>query len=133
MNPGQPTPVTYMITLDIRPGRAAEFLALLEPVLDAMRHEAGFVNAVLHRDPDAPDRFMLYETWRDHDEVTAVEIHRDYRRGYWAKLPDLLIGPRRVRVWRPLRADFAHRAPHATAGSRMRQLGMPQSISARTP
>lgn len=133
MSPAQPTPVTYVITFDIRPGCADRFLALLTPVLDAMRHEAGFINAVLHRDPEAPDRFMLYETWHDHDEVMAVEIHRDYRREYWAKLPGLLARPRQLQVWRPLRADFAGRAPHATAGSRMRQLGMPQSISARTP
>lgn len=45
-----------------------------------MRHEASFVNAVLHR---------------------------DYRRAYWDGLPALLAEPREIRVWKPLRGDFA--------------------------
>ena len=52
--------VTYVITLEVTPGREAEFLELLTPVLDAMRQEASFVNAVLHRDPETPSRLMLY-------------------------------------------------------------------------
>lgn len=101
------TAVTYVITFHLKPGCEAEFLALLTPVLDAMRHEASFVNAVLHRDPAEAGRFMLYETWVDHDHVVAVEIHRPYRRAYNDALPDLLARPREVQVWRPTRADFA--------------------------
>lgn len=99
-------PVTYVITVTVNPGCEAELMALLTPVLDAMRHEAGFINAVLHRDAADPNRFMLYETWADHDEVVAVEIHRDYRRAFNEALPRLLAGPREVQIWRPMRADF---------------------------
>jgi quinol monooxygenase YgiN len=102
-----PTNVTYVITLQLKPGGAPEFLGLLTPVLDAMRHEAGFINAVLHRDPENPDRFMLYETWADHDDVVNVQMHRPYRQAYWARLPELLASPRAVQIWRPLRGDFA--------------------------
>lgn len=96
-------PVVYIITVELKPGRAAEFFALVEPVLDAMRHEESFIDAVLHRDPETPDRFMLYETWADHDEVMRVQIHRAYRQAYWTGLPALLARPREVRIWRPLR------------------------------
>jgi quinol monooxygenase YgiN len=98
-------PVAYVITFALKPGRAADFLALLAPVLDAMRHEAGFISAVLHRDPENADRFMLYETWADHDDVMNVQVHRDYRQAYWAALPGLLARPREAQIWRPLRGD----------------------------
>lgn len=100
---GMAGPVVYVITVDIKPGCAAEFLALLTPVLDAMRHEASFINAVLHRDEADPNRFMLYETWTDHDEVLGVQMHRAYRQAYWQRLPELLARPRDIQVWRPLR------------------------------
>jgi len=99
--------VTYVITLEVKPGREADFLALLTPVLDAMRHEASFVECVLHRDPENPSRFLLYETWRSHEDVVNVQIHRPYRRAYHDALPELLARPREVRVWRPMRRDLA--------------------------
>lgn len=106
--------VTYVITIHLKPGSAAEFLALLTPVLDAMRREASFINAVLHRDPDDENRFMLYETWADHDDVVAVQMDRPYRQTYRERLPALLARPREVQIWRPLRGDFA--APNQEPG-----------------
>ena len=49
--------------------RRHRFLLLLNDVLDAMREEPNFHQAMLHRDPDAAHRFMLYETWEDHADV----------------------------------------------------------------
>ena len=83
----------YVITFFVKAGSEDEFLELLNPVLDAMRHERTFENAVLHRDPEAPSRFMLYETWTDHDDVVQVQMHRDYRKLFWERLPDLLAEP----------------------------------------
>lgn len=114
MEEGVPTgfgEVVFVVTLEVRPGREEGFLGLLRPVLDAMRHEPNFVNAVLHRDPDDPARFMLYETWADLDDVVSVQMKRPYRAAYEARLPDLLKAPRRAEVWRPMRADFTFRAP----------------------
>ena len=98
-------PVTYLITFDVRPEQRDRFLALLEGVLDAMRSEPMFHQAVLHRDPQSDDRFMLYETWESHDDVLAVQIHRPYRQAWHEALPDLLRTPRDITVWEPLRAD----------------------------
>ena len=102
-------PVTYVITVTLNPGCEAEFMALLTPVLDAMRHEASFVSCVLHQDPDKPSRFMLCETWSSHEDVVNVQIHRPYRQAYNNALEDLLATPREVRIWHPLRGDFADR------------------------
>jgi quinol monooxygenase YgiN len=95
-----------VVSIHLKPGREEEWLCLLTPVLDAMRHEPTFVNAVLHRDPDDPTRFMLYETWADRDDLVNVQMKRDYRAAYEARLPDLLREPRQAAIWQPLRADF---------------------------
>lgn len=101
------TAVAIIVTLHVKPGREAEFLELLAPVLDAMRHEPSFINAVLHRSPDDPTLFMIYETWADRDELVQVQIPRDYRQPYIAALPDLLRQERGVTIWHPMRSDFA--------------------------
>lgn len=98
-----------VISGTVRKGMEEEFLALLEPVLDAMRHEETFVNAILHRDPEAPNRFMLYETWTDADDVMQVQMHRDYRQPFQDRLPELLEAPREMKVWHPMRGDFRPR------------------------
>jgi len=99
--------VVYVITLEVKPGREEEFFALLTPVLDAMRHEASFVDCALHRDPEKPSRFLLYETWRSHEDVVNVQIHQPYRQAYHDALPELLARPREVGIWRPVRRDVA--------------------------
>jgi quinol monooxygenase YgiN len=97
--------VTYLIRFAVRPGHRARFLALLDGVLDAMRHEPMFHEAVLHRDPDDANQLMLYETWEDHDDVLAVQLQRPYREAFHAALDEVLASPRDVTIWRPLRAD----------------------------
>jgi len=97
--------VTYLIRFAVKPDRVPRFLSLLNGVLDAMRAEATFREAILHEDPEDASRFMLYETWEDHEEVLNVQLHRPYRRAYHEALPDLLAEPRDVSMWRPLRAD----------------------------
>jgi len=101
------SPIAFVVTLHVRPGFEEEFLGLLGPVLDAMRHEATFINAVLHRDPADPSRFMIYETWADLADVAEVQVKRGDRAAYEARLPEILREPRQVSFWRPLRADFA--------------------------
>ena len=98
-------PVTYLIRFDVVPAQRERFLTLLNGVLDAMRAEATFHEAVLHRDPQSEHRFMLYETWESHDDVLAVQLHRAYRQAWHDALPELLRAPRDVTVWEPIRAD----------------------------
>ena len=95
-----------VVSIHVKPGCEEEWLGLVTPVLEAMRHEPTFINAVLHRDPDAPTRFMLYETWADRDDLVSVQMKRGYRVAYEARLADLLREPRQASIWHPLRADF---------------------------
>ncbi len=89
--------LSVVVTLLVKPGYVDEFLRLLGPVLDAMRHEPSFINAVLHRDPADPSRFMLYETWADRTDLVEVQMKRACLTAYEARLPELLREPRRGR------------------------------------
>ncbi len=100
-------PVTYVIGFQIRPGQRDRFLGLLEPVLDAMRHEPSFRSATLNADPEDDHRFLLHETWERHEEVLAVQIHRPYRAAFHAALEELLARPREIGIWTMLRSDHA--------------------------
>lgn len=96
---------TYVITFDVKPEQRARFLALLDPVLEAMRHERTFVRAGLHVDPDNKNRFQLHETWTDREDVINVQLHRPYRAEWHAELDNLLVQPREIGIWQLLRAD----------------------------
>ena len=111
-------PVTFLVSLHDAEGRLDEFMGVLQPVLDAMRHEPTFINAVLHRSPEDPHRLMLYETWADLDDVRDVQLNRDYREDYHSRLEELLRAPREISVWTPVRSDlamFAGRSPVCAA------------------
>jgi (4S)-4-hydroxy-5-phosphonooxypentane-2,3-dione isomerase len=97
--------VTYAIIFEVVPERLDRFLELLHEVLDAMRHEATFHEAILHRDPASKHRFMLYETWESHEDVLSVQLHRPYRQAWHDALPTILRSERQIAVWEPVRSD----------------------------
>lgn len=97
--------VTYLIEFDVKPTERERFLSLLNGVLDAMRHEAMFVNAALHADPENDTRFLLHETWQSHEDVLTVQLACPYREEWHAALPDLLAAERKISIWQPLRSD----------------------------
>ncbi|CAD7037527.1 antibiotic biosynthesis monooxygenase [Pseudorhizobium halotolerans] len=97
--------VTYLIEFDVKPTERERFLRLLNGVLDAMRHEAMFVGATLHADPENDTRFLLHETWQSHEDVLTVQLARPYREDWHAALPDLLAAERKISIWQPLRSD----------------------------
>ena len=99
--------VTYLIEFDVKPTERERFLSLLNGVLEAMRHEAMFVGATLHADPENDTRFLLHETWQSHEDVLSVQLARPYREEWHAALPDLLAGERKISIWQPLRSDLA--------------------------
>ncbi|WP_445501376.1 putative quinol monooxygenase [Microvirga sp. G4-2] len=99
-------PVTYLIKFDVLPEQRDRFLALLNGVLDAMREEPMFHQAMLHQDPESADRFMLCETWESHEDVLEVQLSRPYRETWHRALPELLSQPRDVSIWEPLRTDI---------------------------
>lgn len=100
--------VTYAIKFHVVPGKQEEFLQLLTGVLDAMKVETTFREAILHRDPASDNTFMLYETWDNHDDVVNVQLNRPYRRAWHDALPRILLSGREICVWEPIRTDRKH-------------------------
>jgi (4S)-4-hydroxy-5-phosphonooxypentane-2,3-dione isomerase len=101
--------VTYVIEFDVIPDERSAFMVLLNGVLDAMRSESAFVEAILHADPANENRLMLYETWEDHNDVINTQLHRPYRQAFHKALPNMLIRERDISIWHALRADRAAR------------------------
>lgn len=99
--------VTYLIKFQVVPEQTTRFLDLLTGVLDAMRSEPTFHEAVLHRDPQSEHRFLLYETWENHDDVVNTQLHRSYRRAWHDALPAIL-EDRDISIWEPIRSDRNH-------------------------
>lgn len=97
--------VTYLIEFNVRAGERGRFLRLLNDVLDAMRHEPTFEASSLCVDPEDEHRLLLHETWADHDDVVEVQMKRAYRDDWHAALESLLVRPRQISIWRPLRRD----------------------------
>jgi len=99
-------PVTYVIKFKVVPARREEFLALLNHILDTMRHEPMYHAAALHRDPDSENTFLLTETWESHEDVLNVQLHRPYRQAWHAALPHILEGEREIGIWQPIKTDW---------------------------
>jgi quinol monooxygenase YgiN len=97
----------------VKPGHEQEYVDLVTPVLDAMRHEKTFINTMLHQDPADPCQFMLYETWTDREDFLRVQMGRAYRKAYESRLPEILERPREMHYWSPIRCDYVF----ATSGS----------------
>ena len=100
--------VTYLIKFQVLPEQSDRFLQLLTGVMDAMRSEPMFHEAILHRDPQSQHSFMLYETWESHEDVLNVQLHRPYRKAWHDALPTLLQQDRDISIWEPVRADRRH-------------------------
>lgn len=107
--------VTYVIQFDVEAGQIERFHRLLGGVLDAMKHEANFHEARLLVDPENPLRWMLYETWEDHQDVLDVQVHRPYRAEWHAALEEVLASPRAIGVWTPVRSASG---PRQTSNTR---------------
>ena len=97
-------PFTILVSIPLKPGRADEFLALLNDVFDAMKAEETFVNATALRSADDPDTIMLYETWLDRENFMSEQMKRPYREKYETRLPELLRAPREVSFFEPIRS-----------------------------
>jgi quinol monooxygenase YgiN len=97
-------PFTLLVSIPLKPGRADEFLALLNAVFDAMKVEDTFVNATALRSAHDPDTIMLVETWLDRENFMSEQLKRPYRERYETRLPELLRTPRELSFYEPIRS-----------------------------
>ena len=83
-------PFTLLVDIPLKPGRADEFMALLNDVFEAMKVEETFVSAAALRGTEDPDTILLCENWIDRENFMSVQLKRPYRDRYEARLPELL-------------------------------------------
>jgi quinol monooxygenase YgiN len=98
-----------LLRIPVKAGFENEYLSLINAVIDEMRHETSFVNAVVHRSTEDPTVFFLHETWLGRDELFTVQIKRSYRESYEARLPQILRGPREITILEPFRREYVFR------------------------
>lgn len=100
-------PFTLLTTVPLKPECVDEYLALVDEVNDRMRYEPTFLNTVLSRSVDDPGLVIIHEMWIDRDDFYDVQMKRDYRSKYEARLPALLHADRTMKTFETVRADFA--------------------------
>ena len=67
-----------LVRIPVKAGFENEYLSLINAVIDEMRHETSFVNAVVHRSTEDPTVFLLHETWLGRDEVFTVHANEAF-------------------------------------------------------
>ena len=100
-------PFTLLTTIPLKPECVDEYLALVDEVNDRMRTEPTFLNTVLSRSDEEPGLIIIHEVWIDRDDFYDVQMKRDYRSKYEARLPALLRADRSMKTFEIVRADFA--------------------------
>jgi quinol monooxygenase YgiN len=109
MRPADPLPagaVVLHLELLVKPEHRAEFLeALWEDANGALDNEAGCLRFDVTVDSEDPNRFMLFEVYRD---AEARRIHRaaPYLRRVSAGLGEWLAEPSRMVVATPVKATL---------------------------
>lgn len=99
-------PWVLCITVEVHPGREAEYLELVSEVIDHMRHEPTFINTFLSRDRADPCRFFIYETWVDREDFYAHRRDAPYKKKCQSRLAELLRTPMVTAEWDTIRSDL---------------------------
>ena len=108
-------PFTLLTTIPLKPECIGEYLTLVDEVNDRMRYEPTFLNTVLSRSTDEPGLIVIHEMWIDREDFYDVQMKREYRAKYEARLPAMLRADRSMKTFEIVRADFAFM--HGLAGS----------------
>lgn len=96
-------PFTLIVELEAQTGRGDDVAAAIRQtrVVELTQSEPGCVAYEIDRDADSPDRFVVYERWRD---LAALEAHAltPHFAAAGESLGGLLAGAPGVRVLLPL-------------------------------
>ncbi|GAB1581102.1 putative quinol monooxygenase [Phyllobacterium phragmitis] len=86
----------FALVVDVKtkPGSEREYESLMLEVVERQTAEPTYIGTTVHRDPDDPTHFVLYEAWRDREDFETVQMKRSYRRKYEESLDRLLERPR---------------------------------------
>lgn len=86
------------IRFRIKPGRREEFRQALYNIIETMKHEPTWIDAIVLDDPENPDDLLLYETWAGSKEAwIAEQLDREYRVPYEKIVAELV--EERIGIW----------------------------------
>jgi quinol monooxygenase YgiN len=68
-----PDAVYALTALDVAPGQAAQGIAILKPYREAARKQSGNLGVDVLQEAGWPNRFVIYEAWRDRAAYEANE------------------------------------------------------------
>ena len=94
-----------MVTINVKPGHAAEFLEAFRINYEGTRQEPGNLRFDVLRNPDDENSFVIYEVFRT---AEALEDHRKtpHYQECVRRIDPILTGPRTTTFFMPELADF---------------------------
>lgn len=104
--PRSAKPWSVIARFDVKEGCEAEWIQLVQEVIEAMKHEKTFISTSMCAHRTEPGKFMLYEVWEDRDEFYTTQVKREYRHSLMERLPALLRSPVVFEEWTEIRADY---------------------------
>ncbi len=93
----------FALVVDVktRPGMEQEYERLMMEVVERQKIEQTYIGTSVHRDPDDPTHFVIYEVWRDREDFETVQKKKPYRHAYEESLERLLARPRTMTFLAP--------------------------------
>ena len=91
-------PITVVATFQAKTGKAEELKKALLSLVAPTRKEAGCVLYELHQLPDAPDKFLFYETWTSKTHLEA-HLQSPHIQALFPRLGDLSMGLPEIQIW----------------------------------
>jgi quinol monooxygenase YgiN len=91
----------FYIQFQVKPKYLQEWKDAVTEVIDCMSKEGTFVTCYMHQDTQQPNRFTLYERWREPSIEAFVKNQleaKSYRKPYEEKLTAWLEEPRTVSI-----------------------------------
>ncbi len=97
--------LVFTVEFNIKPEYTQDFLATLTEVIKKMSKEDTFLTTYLHSDINNPNRFLIYERWREAslEDFMKNQIQgKTYRNKYEEQLPGWSSEPRKITVLGPI-------------------------------
>jgi quinol monooxygenase YgiN len=94
-------PFTMIVVAKLKDGASDKFEAAFAKALKGTRKEKGYYAYDLNRDVDDPNRYLVYERWRNLADLEA-HLKAPHLKALLAEIGELLEGPPEVRVLIPV-------------------------------
>ncbi|KAB1438963.1 putative quinol monooxygenase [Pseudodesulfovibrio senegalensis] len=92
------------VLFEARPGFGDRLAKVLLRLQDNSRKDSGCLQYDMHRLPDDPDQFMLYERWES-QELLDAHLGAEHLAGVQKEMADVLVDKPLITIWNPLKGE----------------------------